>query len=126
MRKIGIIILLLNKFLLGDYFISFDFTSLNGKIISFHFNCSKAMININSKKKFLFRLKTPYKSVSRICKFQKNQIIDNLFKNNFYIYSYELKRNKNFISYQKGVFLPKRFDIIIKNNYVYFYLKGEN
>jgi len=126
MQKIGIIILLLNNFLFGDYFISFDFTSRNAKIISFNFNCSKAMTNDFCKKKFLFKFKTPYKSIKKVCKFQKDEIINNLLQNSFHIYSANLKLNNMLFSRQKGVFLPKRFDIIIKNNFVYFYLKEED
>jgi len=123
MRKIGIIILFLNSILLADYFISFDFISKNGKIISFHFNCSKCMVKNSSKKKLLFKFKTPYHSIKKICKYQQNEIINNLLKYKFHIFSYDLKKNNFLVSYQKGVFLPQRFDIIIKNNYVYFYLK---
>ncbi len=126
MLKTGIIILILNNLLFGDYFISFDFTSINSKIISFHFNCTRAMVNNYSKKKFLFKFKTPYKDIEKICKLQKNKIIDNLLKEKFHINSFVLKRNNYIVSREKGVYLPKRFDIIIKNNYVYFYLKGEN
>ncbi len=126
MQKIGIIILILNNFLFGDYFISFDFTSLNSKIITFHFNCSKAMVESYTKKRFLFKFKTPYKNIKKICKFQKNKIIDNLLKEKFRINAYILKRNNYIVSREKGVYLPKRFDIIIKNNYAYFYIKGEN
>ncbi len=126
MLKNGIIILLLNNLLLGDYFISFDFTSVNSKIISFHFNCSKAMLENYSKRRFLFKFKTSYKSIEKICNLQKNKIINNLLKEKFYIYSNNFKNNRFFVSTQKGVYLPARFDIIIKNKYVYFYKKGEN
>jgi len=126
MQKIGIIILLLSKSLLGDYFISFDFTSHNSKLVSFHFNCSKTMTNNFSKKIFLFKFKTSYKSVEKICKFQRDKIINNLLHNNFYIYSINSSLNNMFFSKQKGIYLPKRFDIIIEDGYVKFYLKEED
>ena len=126
MRKIGIIILILNNLLFGDYFISFDFTSVNSKIISFHFNCARAMVKNYSQKIFLFKFKTKYKTIKNICKYEQSNIIKHLLKENFCIVSSVFKKGSYIISREKGVFLPKRFDIIIKNNYVYFYLKGDN
>lgn len=122
MLKIGIIILFLNNLLFGDYFISFDFVSKNSKIISFHFNCSKALTIKNSKRIFIFSLPLK-KNIKTTCDFYEKKIIDFLLKRKIVIYSNEKLVNNNLNTQTKLTFLPKRFDIIIKNGFVKFYLK---
>jgi len=122
MLKTGIIILLLNNLLFGDYFISFDFMSKNSKIIFFHFNCSKALTIKNSKKIFLFSLPLK-KNIKTTCNFYEKKIIDFLLKRKVVIYSNEKLEKNNLNTQTKLTFLPKRFDIIIKNGFVKFYLK---
>ena len=116
-------ICLLINFLYADYFISFSFTSLNNKIISYELNCAKAMTNENIERKLLFKIPTMYLKVKKLCKYQSQILIDNLMKFESIIYSNdEIVQNRyNFKT--KLTFPPKRFDIIIKNETVYFYLK---
>jgi len=116
-------ICLLINFLYADYFISFSFTSLNNKIISYELNCAKAMTSEIKKEKFLFKIPTIYNKVQKICKYQSQILIDNLMKFELIVYSNdEIVQNRyNFKT--KLTFPPKRFDIIIKNETVYFYLK---
>ncbi len=122
MLKTGIIILLLNNLLFGDYFISFDFVSKNSKIVSFHFNCSRALTIKDSKKTFLFSLPLR-KNIKTTCDFYENKIIDFLLKRKVVIYSNEKFVRNSLNTQTKLTFLPKRFDIIIKNGFVKFYLK---
>jgi len=116
-------ICLLINFLYADYFLSFSFTSVNNKIISFELNCAKAMTSENKNKKFLFKIPTLYNKVQKICKYQSQTLIDKLTNVEVYIYSNDevLKSKYNFRT--KLTFPPKRFDIIIKNEAAYFYLK---
>lgn len=119
MFKNGISILIIINFLFGDYYISFDFTSKNGVLTSYHFNCSKALTNSNIRKKLIFIIPVKSKNIKLICKNNQQKIINNLLRYQFFITS-----NDNAFNFKtKGVFLPKRFDIIIKNNKAYFYLK---
>jgi len=122
MLKIGIIILLLNNLLFGDYFISFDLVSKNSKIISFNFYCSKALSVKNSKKRYLFSLPLK-KNIKTTCQFYKYKIIDFLSKKGVVVYSNENLTKNNLNTKTKLTFIPKRFDIIIKNGFVKFYLK---
>ncbi len=123
--KNGISLLTIINFLFGDYYISFDFVSKNGILITQNFNCSKAMKNTYGNKKFIFSFSTSYKTVRQICKFQKKQIINNLFRNRIYVYSNNKTVNSLAKTRTKITFLPKRFDIIIKNGTAYFYLKDK-
>ena len=119
MLKNGIGILIIINFLFADYYISFDFTSKNGILISYHFNCSKTLTTSNKKEKLIFALPVKSKNIKLMCKNNQQKIINNLLKYQFFITSYDTEFNFKI----KGVFLPKRFDIIIKNNKAYFYLK---
>ncbi len=110
----------------SDYFISFDFSSKNGVLTSYNFNCSKSMTYSDKLSKLLFKIKTPYKNIENLCKYNQNDIIKNLLKFKFYVSGNDKKTTKVVYSKIKGVFLPTLFDIIIKNNTAYFYLKGEN
>ena len=112
---------LIINFLYADYFISFSFTSLNNQIISYELNCAKAMSS-KSKKIFLFKFFTPYHNVKEICKYQSQILVDKLIKFNSFIYSDEIIKNDYHFRI-KLTFIPKRFDIIIKNQKAYFYLK---
>jgi hypothetical protein len=104
-------------FLFADYYLSFQLYSNDFVLQKYTLNCSKALTNSNSSKKLIFKIKTDKKSVLDLCKQEKDKIILNLLKNENYIYS------KNNVT--KLTFPPKRFDIIIKNGYVYFYLREE-
>ena len=76
-----------------------------------------------SKEIFLFEFPTKYTKIKKVCVLEQNKIINYLLKYKFHISSNEKKSNNYLISRIKGVFLPKRFDIIIKNGFVKFYLK---
>jgi len=117
-----LLILALNSF--GrDYYISFDYTTKNGKLSVEHFNCSNALISLDSEKKFLFKLPL-YKDELSTCYKFKEKIVDNLLKQDIYVNGSDYL-NGSISSKVKLVCLPKRFDIIIKGKYVYFYLKEE-
>ena len=105
-----------------DYFISFSFVNINSKIIISNFDCSKALTFDSSKKKYLFKLPLK-KDIKTTCKEFKEEIITHLLKNEVIIYSNEEVKQKYIKSRVKLTFLPKRFDIIIKNGFVEFYLK---
>ena len=81
------------------------------------------MTQDNKNEVFLFEFPTKYKNISDVCKFEQNKIVKYLLKYKFHISSNDTKQNNYLISGIKGVFLPQRFDIIIKNGFVKFYLK---
>ena len=121
-----IFFLALLNILKADYYISFDFVVKNGILNAFNFNCSLALTKLSTNKKYLFSFYTPYKNIKKICNYEKDKIVENLLKYEFHINSTD-KKIKNDIFYRiKGVFLPERFDIIVKGNRVYFYLKEED
>jgi len=106
-----------------DFYISFSFSSLNYNLKFFQFNCSKALTSTKKNKVFLFKLSCKYKNIQKCCYLHQSEIIDNLLKNEVFLYSLD-KLNKNFFKdYSKLTFTPKRFDIILKNGYLYFYLR---
>ena len=104
-----------------EVYISFDFVSLNQKIISGNFFCSKALVNSCNKKKFVFKIKTNFKNEFLICKLKKEELISKLLQFKANIYSNEYLSNKTFYSRIKLSFPPKKFNIIIKDNTAYFY-----
>jgi len=105
-----------------DYFISFSFLNINGNIVYSDFNCVRALSFITSDKRYLFSFPL-HKDIKTTCKIYKEKIIDNLLKQKVFVYSDE-KLFKNVLKSRiKLTFLPKRFDIIIKNGFVKFYLK---
>jgi len=66
------------------------------------------------------------KNIQEFCKKNEEIILQKLLKLNVYSYNQDLLHNTSINSYSKLTFMPKRFDIIIKNNEVYFYLKEED
>jgi len=119
-------ICLLINFLYADYFISFSFTSLNNKLISYELNCAKAMTNKNDKRVFLFKFFTPYRTFKEICVYQSQILVDKLIKYNSFVYSDDEVIKNSYHFRTKLTFIPKRFDIIINRGIAYFYLKGDN
>ena len=81
------------------------------------------MVNNFENERFLFNFPTKYHKIVDVCKFEQNKIVKYLLKYKFHISSNETKNNNYLFSKIKGVFLPQRFDIIIKNGCVKFYLK---
>ena len=78
------------------------------------------MVKINSSKKLLFVIDTYEDNPLKVCKIHSEEIIDKLIKYKVIINSTFNKNDKI-----KMVFLPHLFDIIIKNNRAYFYIKGD-
>ncbi len=115
------LLILLSSLYAKEYYISFRFSAENSVIISQNFNCSKVLKKKKFKKKFLFKIKItkPF-----ACSKYKEIIIQNLYNQNIYISSTEKKTP--FVSYKDVMtFLPHLFDIIINNDYAYFYIKDE-
>ena len=107
-----------------EYYISFDFVAKNAILTNEHFYCSLALTSSTSKSRYLFSLPL-YKNIKSTCKKYENEIIQNLLRQRVVITSYEIKTE--FLKTKtKLVFLPKRFDIIIKNDRVYFFIKEED
>ena len=79
-----------------------------------------------SKKKatFLFKIPVVNNNITIICKKNKEKIINYLLQDKIYIYSNEKIRNFSINSRVVATYLVKRFDIIIKDGFAYFYLKG--
>ncbi len=107
----------------SEYYISFDFSSKNGVLTSYNFNCAKCMTSSYNIPKLLFVLNTNFKTVNDLCNFQQKEIINSLLKYKFHISSYDKKTLNSIYSKTKGVFLPIRFDIIIRDKKAYFYIK---
>jgi len=116
-------IILLTNILFADYFISFSFVSKNNFLIYEEFNCVKALSVSNKKLKFLFSISAENENISQLCKKKQNLIIKNLLKFRSVIYSNDIKEKNYYLFRTKLTFPPKRFDIIIKKNTAYFYLK---
>ena len=98
----------------------------NYKITNYEFNCVKALTNSNDNKRFLFKLPFDEMTIKDFCKKNEEIIFQKLLETDVYSYNQDLLNNTSITSYSKLTFMPKRFDIIIKNNYVYFYLKEED
>jgi hypothetical protein len=126
--KITILVLLTVIVLIkgNDYFISFSLTNLNLKEINYQINISKALtIKHNGKDKFLFKLWCNNKKLRQCLKKNSSKIFNILLTENIIVTSFSQISNSSFFEKTKIVYLPKRFDIIIKNGYAYFYLKEE-
>jgi len=82
--------------------------------------------NSNDNKKFLFKLHCNETTIKNFCKKNEEMIFKKLLKTGVYSYNQDLLKNTFITSYSKLTFTPKRFDIIIKNNEIYFYLKEDN
>jgi hypothetical protein len=109
------ILIFIPLFLFADYYISIQLSSNNAILQQYTLNCSKALTVSDADEKFIFKIKIDEKDINSLCKKEKDKIILNLLKYKSYIYS------NNY--YSKITFIPKRFDIIIKNGFAYFYLK---
>ncbi len=107
-----------------DFYISFQYKVSNYKISFSRFNCSKAMTSSIEHKKFLFSLPCKSSSIRKCCYKNKSVIINELLKNGLIVTSNDEIINSNLKTRSKLTFLPHRFDIIMKNQIAYFYLKG--
>ena len=84
------------------------------------------MTDNDNNKKFLFKIPTVYDKIDKICENQKDEIALKLLKSGIYTSSYDdIYNNQAIKTYSKLTYIPKRFDIIIKNGFAYFYLKGD-
>ena len=84
------------------------------------------MTSSDNNKKFLFKLPFDEKTVKEFCKKNEEKIFQKLLETDVYSYNQDLLNNTSITSFSKLTFMPKRFDIIIKNNEIYFYLKEDN
>ncbi len=123
-RIIGIkLLLILISFLRAEeYFISFQLSSKNYRLIYENFNCSKKLTHTTGKKIFLFDIKCNKNNILKCCYEHKNEIIDKLINSKITITGRDEISNKQ-NSHAKLTFLPSTFDIIIKDQMLYFYLK---
>jgi hypothetical protein len=74
---------------------------------------------------YIFKIPTTKKDIIKTCYENRETIIDYLLNKNMFITAIEKIHNSILSSKVVATFLPKRFDIIIKNGYAYFYLKEE-
>ena len=68
----------------------------------------------------IFTLDVDQTDIKKVCDKNHEKIVDKLFKQQIIVTN---EYNKDDIT--KIIYLPKRFDIIIKNGFAYFYLKGD-
>jgi len=120
-----ILIICLTNLFSRDVFISFQYKSINNVLKVSNFNCSFAMTKSSKRATFLFKIPTINKNILQICKRNKEKIINYLLQEEIYITSNEKVNNFSITSRVVATFLVKRFDIIIKNQVAYFYLKGD-
>ncbi len=117
--SIFLIVAILTNLFATDYFISFNFVVKDYQLKVEHFNCSKAMMQQDLKKKYLFSIFSSSKKITKVCNQYKNYIIEQLINSNIIAYSNDsLHKTRTKLSYP-----PKRFDIIINNGKIDFYLK---
>jgi hypothetical protein len=83
------------------------------------------MTKSNKKSTFLFKIPANNEKILLICRKNKEKIINYLLQNEIYITSNEKMNNFSITSRVVATFLVKRFDIIIKEGFAYFYLKGD-
>ena len=108
-----------------DYYLSFQITSVNNQIVANKIEYSKAMTHSSAKRKFLFSFPTDCKSIEKMLENNKDKIFNLLLKEDILVTSTSLINNR-FYEKSKISYLPKRFDIIIKNQVAYFYSKEDN
>jgi len=108
-----------------DYYISFDWVVKNGRLSVENFNCSNSLIKTNAPKRLLFIFPLT-KDIYTTCMKNKEKIVSKLLKEKIVVTSNEKISNGRVYAKSKLVCLPKRFDIIIKDKKVYFYLKEED
>ena len=115
-----------------QFYISFQFVSNNYFLTYKNFYCSKIVnISQNNSQKLLFYFslqgnsQNSYSFIKKFCKKNSNLIIDRLLKERLILKSFD-KYNSNFlVTKTKLTYLPHKFDIIIKNSKIYFYLIGD-
>ncbi|MEO1924181.1 MAG: hypothetical protein ABGX25_06705 [Nautiliaceae bacterium] len=126
LEKTILILILLTQINAKEVFISFSFVSYNNKLVYNNFNCSFALTSSEENGVFLFSLPCNSDDIIKFCYKNSSLIIENLLKKNVFFYSNEKLDNNFYFGRSKITFTPKRFDIIIKDNWAYFYLKEEH
>ncbi|QCT94824.1 hypothetical protein FE773_06395 [Caminibacter mediatlanticus TB-2] len=71
---------------------------------------------------FKIKVKKNY-DLDKLLSLYKDEIFEKLLTYQNVIYAYSNLVNFQLNSFQKLTFTPKRFDIILKNRYLYFYLR---
>jgi len=74
------------------------------------------------KKYFLFSLPCDTDNIKTFCKKNRDVIVDKLLKQNIILTSFDNSDNYFLSTKTKLTYLPHKFDIIIKNSKIYFYL----
>ena len=123
-RILGIKLLILTSLFAKEFYISFQAFSSNNILIYSHFTCSEAVVNINFGKKLLFSIDCN-ESIKKCCNKYRNFIVQNLLKEDVFIFSNDTKTYKSISSNTKLTYLPHLFDIILKDNRLYFYIKDD-
>jgi len=82
------------------------------------------MTHSKKKAKLLFSIPCS-DDVLKCCNTNKEEIIYNLLKNDIIITSVDEVDFNSLNTSSKLSYIPRRFDIIIKNGVAYFYLKGD-
>jgi hypothetical protein len=114
--------LLINLIFAKEFFISFQLSSKNNKLIYEKFNCSSKLTESLGKKRLLFYFPCN-ETIKKCCYENKELIINRLLKDEIVVSGFDYKNLNTFKTHAKITFLPLTFDIIIKNGYAYFYLK---
>ncbi|NPA12033.1 MAG: hypothetical protein GXO62_07310 [Epsilonproteobacteria bacterium] len=123
--KLALLIILLTTINYAkDVFISFSFANKNYKLIYQKFNCSLALAPKTAKKRYLFSVFCDGDLI-KCCYKHQDEIITKILTYGIASFSNEKLTQNSFKSYAKITFTPKRFDIIIKDGVMKFYLKDE-
>ena len=114
-------LILFVSFLYADsFYISFQYATKDYKEIYSKFNCSKALSKFK-RGEFLFSLPCNEKKIIKFCYKNKEILIDKLLKKDIIFISRDKIYNTYIQTHKKLTFLPHKFDIIIKNDKIYFY-----
>jgi len=120
---VRVLILFFSFFFLygGGYYVSFQYSTKNYKLIYSKFNCSKSLTNNIRRRRLLFSFDCGEESVLKCCKKYQDLIVDKLLESDIILTSRDKIYNTYIQTHKKLTFLPHKFDIIIKNDKIYFY-----
>jgi hypothetical protein len=107
-----------------QYWISFQYTVYNKQVINQKLEYARCMHEINTPTIASFKYFYHHKSLKDVFKYEQNEIIDMLSKSGIILHN--TNRTINFYPDDKIkiTYLPQRFDIIYKDGYLVFNLKG--
>ena len=108
-----------------EYWISFQYTIKNNQVINEQLNISRCMSEENLPTKKEFKYFNQHNSLKDIFKYEKEELIDLFSKNGIILHSSQKIVNYYSDDKIKVTYLPKRFDIIFKDGYIIFRLKGK-